>query len=198
MIAPTEDPDQETAQDVDNEDDEESSESAYSPPTPEFSQRGAKVTLQARVPRCRWMEFEADSDGICGEQFRLWEGETIREQVCSIESLATSGNGRAILASCSSTSNQQADGCDVEGPKIQRRGNGSLDRPRHRRPGNPVAIRPPPPRSTFDTNARDSRRSAPLVMESAEPSPWPLSLNAAQQGVLLVDEIETAIHKGRP
>ena len=179
-----------------DEDDEEGSPESWmsTTPSPESHERGANVTLSARVRAHRWLEFEADPDGVRNEPFRLWENQryvsraapsrlrlpvaTISPFAHRVQQLQVSKFSEATLKGRKFNVIEvvQLIDPDVEDLEILSR---TGIRPtlfvRHKRTGFT-------PLSALGDGVR-------RVMAIA------LNLGSVQHGVLLIDEIETAIHK---
>jgi hypothetical protein len=181
---------------ADGEDDEEDSSesSASTTPPPESDERGAMISLSARVPADRWLEFEAGPDGVCHEQFRLWENKryvshaapsglqlpvaTISPFAHRVRQLQVSKLSEATLTGrkFSIIEVVRLIDPDVEDLEIlSRTGIRPTLYVRHKRTGFT-------PLSALGDGVR-------RVMTIA------LNLGSVQHGALLVDEIETAIHK---
>lgn len=176
------------------EDFESSSSSSSSSPSPRSYERGAIVSLSARVPHDRWIEFDADANDLCSERFRLWENQRYVSRAPASElalPVATvapfSPRERQLQVSQLSEATLKGQkfnlvevvrliDADIEDLQILSR---SGIRPtlyvRHKRTGFT-------PLSALGDGVR-------RVMTIA------LNLSTVQHGVLLVDEIETAIHK---
>ncbi len=188
--------DEEGSYSANDEDDEgESSESSASTNLPTESQeRGANVSLEARVPADRWLEFEANHNGVCNEQFRLWENKRyvshaapskLRLPVATISPFAHRVRQLQVSKLTEATLTGQKFNVievvrhldsDVEDLEIlSRTGIRPTLYVRHRRTGFT-------PLSALGDGVR-------RVMVIA------LNLSSVQHGALLIDEIETAIHK---
>jgi len=179
----------------DNEDEfddefEETSES-YTTTGPD---RGAEIRLTARVPSSRWLEFDADGNGFCQEQFRLWEDERFvsraaPSELCLPVATVSPFAHRVRQLQLSQATDATLKGTkfsvidlvklldsDVEDLEILSR---SGIRPtlyiRHKHTGFT-------PLSALGDGVR-------RVLTIA------LNLTSVQHGALLIDEIETAIHK---
>jgi len=176
-------------------DEEESSESSTSTtPPPDSHERGANISLSARVPVGRWLEFAANPNGVCNEQFRLWENKRyvshaapsdLRLPVATISPFAHRVRQLQVSKLSEATLKGQKFSVieavrhidsDVEDLEIlSRTGIRPTLYVRHRRTGFT-------PLSALGDGVR-------RVMAIA------LNLSSVQHGALLIDEVETAIHK---
>ncbi|HVC92172.1 MAG TPA: AAA family ATPase [Pirellulales bacterium] len=181
------------AQDEEDDDDTDEESTSYEGSPPQ--ERGAEVEISARVPISRKTEFEADSDGICREQFNLWETKRFVSRsapsklclpVATVSSVSHRVEQLQVAQLTEATLNHadwnvvqalQRIDPDVERLEIlSRRGIRPSLFVHHRRTGFT-------PLSSLGDGVR-------RVLTIA------LNLLSAQNGVLQIDEIETHIHKG--
>ncbi len=178
----------------DEENDEDQSGSSISSLPLESQELGADITLSARVPAQRWLEFEADGNGICRDTFELWENERyvrrltpsalalpvttvspfshrVRQlQVKQVSEATLKGTKFSVLDAVKLLDS------DIEDLEIlSRTGIRPTIYLRHKRTGfTPLSV------------VGDGIRRVLTIA---------LNLISVQHGALLIDEIETAVHK---
>ena len=179
--------------DDEDDDDEESSESSISE-TSVSEERGADISLSARVPADQWLVFDANPNGLCNEAFRLWETErfvshsapsNLRLPIATISPFAHRVRQLQVSQLSEATLKGQKFSVievvrlvdpDIEDLEIlSRTGIRPTLYVRHKKTGFT-------PLSALGDGVR-------RVLAIA------LTLSSVQHGVLLIDEIETAIHK---